>query len=277
VRKTLFVIAKAAQQAMGESVQAELILGNWSPFHARALRPSLFDPDEIEYVVGVAQGVILAVYEVAAGPDGTPWHSIVDPDNPDRWRVRFHGVRTLRHLEGTPSPVVWSRGQGTPVRVADSSLLTDGDAPAEQIESASGPARRAVLGQVVVTAAPDGTVTVDAPAGTVVTVRTAAAATAMGPLDVQDAKGPDSGAYYTPRALVEQTVAAVFDALGANALQRGDVSITDPSLGTGAFLNAAMALAKEYATPDAPKVPMTGPLVLKIIECLRERLEGTAA
>ncbi|MGV9884484.1 N-6 DNA methylase [Streptomyces sp. NPDC003006] len=270
--KALFVSAKAAQQARGERAQDELILGEWSPFHARSRRPTLFDPDEVEYVVGVAQGVILAVHKVVADAEGKPWRAVTDSGDPDRWRVRFSGVRTLRHLEGTPSPVRWGRGQGTPVKVADASLLTDGDAAVERIDGPSGTARRAVLDQVVVTSGPDGEVTVDAPPGTTVTVRTAATTSAP-PSPSRATKA--SGRYYTPQLLVEQTVAAVLDAMGDEVLLQGGVSLCDPALGSGAFLGEAIKqLEQRYRElGEAPEIVVTGPLVAKITERIRDRLE----
>ncbi|MFE9404772.1 hypothetical protein ACFYNY_23890 [Streptomyces sp. NPDC006530] len=277
--KALFVSAKAAQQARGERAQDALILGEWSPFHARSRRPTLFDPDEVEYVVGVAQGVILAVHEVVADAEGKSWRAVTDLGDPDRWRVRFSGVRTLRHLEGTPSPVTWGRGQGTPVKVADSSLLTDGDATVERIDGHSGTVRRAVLDQVVVTTGPDGEVTVDAPAGTTVTVRTAAAASAP-PSPSRTAKA--SGRCYTPQLLVEQTVTAVLEAMGDGV--QGSVSVCEPALGSGAFLNEAInQLAQTYLAQryresgEAPEIVMSGPLIVKITDRIRERLEEAVA
>ncbi|MGW6360314.1 hypothetical protein ACWFR5_35405 [Streptomyces sp. NPDC055092] len=272
--KTLFVRAKAAQQASGELAQAELTLGDWSPFHARSRRPTLFAPEEIEYVAGVAHGVILAVYKIT-GESGEPWQPIPDADNPERWRVRFSGVRVLRHLEGTPSPVVWSRGQGTPVKVADSSLLTAGDVPTEPIDTPRGPARRAVLDRVVVTRGPEGDVVVDAPPGTTVTVRTASTEpkTAL-PAQSSD---PGTGRYYTRDSLIEQVVAAVLDTMDDEMLQKGGLSMCEPAGGTGAFLGEAITQIAQRYGADAPEIVVTAPLVIKLTERVRARLEEGAA
>ncbi|MEU0941021.1 N-6 DNA methylase [Nocardia grenadensis] len=245
--KTLFANAKSAENAVGETERGRLILGDWSPFHARSLKPTTFDPDEIQYVAGVAKGKILAVYAVAPDENGNAWQRIPEPDRPEKWRVRFHGVRTLRHLEGTPSPVTWGRGQGTPVRVAESGLLTEGDAAKEPVESSDRPAQRAVLGHVTVTADTQGHhVTVDAPAGTTLTIRTTPTRASIDTEQIPTITaaptgkppGPYSG-YYTPRRLVEETVKVMLDSLGEAALQ-GELHIGDPATGSGNFLIEAM-------------------------------------
>ena len=161
-RNALFVVSKQG-----------VVLGDWSPFQARSLTPTLFDPDEIEYVVGVAGGVIQAVYQVEPDAQGNRYYKVVTETKSSRYRIQFNGVPVMAHLNGTASPVTWSQGQGTPVKAVDASVLFSNEVVPEAVPTAEGLVQRAVFGDVIVTCR-KGSIVVDAPPGTTVTVRTTA-------------------------------------------------------------------------------------------------------
>jgi hypothetical protein len=63
-------------------------------------------------------------------------------------------------LIGSPSPVVWSRGQARPVRYLDTDALRRGTVETEETKDGG---LRAVVGDFTLTVAPDGTATLVGP------------------------------------------------------------------------------------------------------------------
>lgn len=115
-----------------------------------------------DHIFGVHDNTIVSAYEVDVAD---PWER-----DPDDGRIRFHATESAEfaHLIGAPSPVTWGPGQARPVRYYDTAVLRGGDVAIETAPEGT----RAVLGGFTISCDNDGkTLTVLAPAGSVVSVR----------------------------------------------------------------------------------------------------------
>nr|WP_258404863.1 hypothetical protein [Streptomyces sp. F12] len=148
----------------GTSSEADVVLGDWSPWSGGSTSKMLFDPDEIAVVVACRRGQAMAVYDVVPNEQGRRWDWV---GNGPRRRIVFHGQPSRRYdaTRSAPAPT-WRRGEGTPVKLLDLDVLLEGTAQPDNS------ARHVVLGEAVVRSDGDRRLTVSVPPGYSVTVHT---------------------------------------------------------------------------------------------------------
>ncbi|MEW2434365.1 hypothetical protein AB0952_09290 [Streptomyces caniferus] len=149
----------------GASTEADVVLSAWSPWSGRSKTKMHFDPDRIAVVVGCRDGQTMAVFDVLPDEEGLRWRWV--NDGPRRRRIAFHGRPSKRYAAQLAAPAPkWRQGEGKPVKVLALTELLQGDAPADNS------ARRAVLGEAVVTTDGDRQIAVSVPADYTVVIHT---------------------------------------------------------------------------------------------------------
>jgi hypothetical protein len=148
----------------GTGSEADVVLGNWSPWHGGSTSKKHFDPDDIAVVVACRRGQVMAVYDVLPDDDNRRWHWVGDGPRP---RIAFHGHPSRRYdaTRSAPAPT-WKQGEGTPVKVLGLDVLLEGEAQPDTS------ARHVVLGEAVVSSDGERRLTVSVPPGYSVTVHT---------------------------------------------------------------------------------------------------------
>ncbi|MFI6530715.1 hypothetical protein [Streptomyces uncialis] len=232
----LFTNSKHARGAEPEEL-ARKVLGAWLAGRGDGLKSTNFDPARVAVVVGTAFGKVIGVYDtVTDDSGGRHWSYVEDTLVAGRQRVRFHGQPSeeFAHLVGQPSPVTWARGERNPVKTLALKRLRELYAEVETVPTGEAPALRARVGDAVLTVEADGSVIVDVPPGTPVTVRSAT-------------PQPATASHHTPsslaRAVVENVLAPSEEAL----LKGGELTNCDPAVGTGGFLTASYARIAELS------------------------------
>ncbi|MFE5199047.1 N-6 DNA methylase [Streptomyces sp. NPDC056601] len=207
-------------------------LGAWLAGRGDGRKHTGFQPDRVALVLGTARGRVIGAYDVIQGPTGRTWDPV--EDDAGRERVRFHGEtsKEFAHLVGRPSPRRWKRGERNPVKVMDLSELRGVYANVTPEAGDAGTALRAAIGGATVLVDEQGDLTVEAPPGVAVTVR---------PAPHTDPR--PSSEYYTPTALTDLLVRT----------QGGgfDSETSDPAMGSGAFLLAAIEVLAQRVGADS--------------------------
>ncbi|UDM05544.1 N-6 DNA methylase [Streptomyces longhuiensis] len=226
------VLISNSKHAKSDSpeVRAAGILGDWLAGRGDGTRFTTFDPDRVALVVGTAHGRVLGVYEtVEHGEDGRTWQFVDDAARPGRRRVRFYGQpsREFSHMVGQASPVTWARGERNPVKVQALEDLRSLYADVEAVRGVGGTELRAAAGGAVLRVGPDGSVTVEVPPHTDVTVRTVN-------------RTSDTGKHYTPHDLTQKMVELALGNVREHLEQGKEFTVYDPSCGTGGMLAATV-------------------------------------
>ncbi|WP_019061512.1 hypothetical protein [Streptomyces prunicolor] len=154
----------------GMSTEADVVLGDWSPWVGRSTTIRHFDPDRIAVIIACRRGETKAVYEIV--PDGRGQRYHWTGDGPRR-RLVFHGRPSARYAAqlGAPAPT-WTQGEGTPLKLLALDDLLQGEQPEGQDESEQ---RQAVVGQAVITLSGTQNLTVSIPPHYSVTITPRAA------------------------------------------------------------------------------------------------------
>lgn len=153
----------------GRSAEADVVLGEWSPWVGRSTTIRHFDPDHIAVVIACRRGETMAVYDVLPDADGHSWHWVGDGA---RQRIRFHGHPSSRYGAQLQAPApTWKVGEGVPVKVLDLHSLVQDAATADRADVVP-EHRHAVVGQAVIALADGGQLTVSVPPEYSVTVTT---------------------------------------------------------------------------------------------------------
>jgi hypothetical protein len=130
----------------GTSTEADVVLGEWSPWVGRSTTVRHFDPDRIAVIIACRRGETMAVYEVQPDDDGRRYHWTGDEP---RQRLVFHGRPSTRYAAHLTAPApTWKAGEGTPLKLLTLDDLLEGEQPAGHDEPAQ---RQAVVGQAVIT------------------------------------------------------------------------------------------------------------------------------
>lgn len=232
----LFTNSKHVRGAEPEKL-ARGVLGAWLAGRGDGLKSTNFDPARVAVVVGTAFGKVIGVYDTMTGdPDGKHWFHVKDDLVAGRQRVRFHGQPSeeFAHLVGQPSPVTWARGERNPVKTLALKRLRELYADVETVPTGEVPALRARVGNAVLTVEADGSVIVNVQPGTPVTVRSAA-------------PQPAKASYYTPSSLTRAVVESVLAPFEEVLLRGGELTVSDPAVGSGGILTASCARIGELS------------------------------
>lgn len=153
----------------GRTAEADVVLGDWSPWVGRSTNVRHFDPDRIAVVIACRRGETMAVYDVLPDADGHTWHWVGDGA---RQRIRFHGQPSARYAAQLQAPApAWKVGEGVPVKVLDLHDLVQGPETADRADVAP-EQRHAVVGQAVIALSDGDQLTVSVPPEYSVTVTT---------------------------------------------------------------------------------------------------------
>ncbi|MCX5215732.1 hypothetical protein OG689_42000 [Kitasatospora sp. NBC_00240] len=282
--QVLFTNSKHARDSPLEE-RATGILGAWLAGRGDGTRHTAFDPNRIAAVIGTAHGRVIGAYDTVEGGDGKVWEYFEDTNVSGRQRVKFHGRPSAEfaQLVGQPSPVTWVRGERSPVKVMELGALRELYSRTEPVTTESGPAQRAVVGGATVTADADGNLTVDAPAGVAVTVRTGRTAETpppsakTGPPRIVLRSEGSAEAAYIPNGLVRLIVEHALSGFDEEIL-KGTIRVVDPS-GDEAFgREVAACMARLRAAGEREAKGMFELLgqagVQEVAEVIERRLAG---
>ncbi|MFD9038784.1 hypothetical protein [Streptomyces bottropensis] len=142
----------------GTSTEADVVLGEWSPWVGRSTTKRHFDPDRIAVIIACRRGETMAVYEIHPDGDGERYHWTGDEP---RKRLVFHGRPSSRYAAHLNAPApTWKAGEGTPLKLLALGDLLQGEQPQGHDEPAQ---RQAVVGQAVITLSGTQNLTVSIP------------------------------------------------------------------------------------------------------------------
>ncbi|WPO76311.1 N-6 DNA methylase [Streptomyces sp. KN37] len=230
-------------------------LGAWLAGRGDGTKFTTFPPDRIAAVIGTAHGQVISAYDVVEGDDGKTW--VEERDAAERMRVRFHGVPSEEFgpLVGQPSPRTWRRGERNPVKVMELEELRALYADVQLATPGNGARLRAAIGGASVTVDADGDLTVEAPPGVAVTVRTTPypSPNAQPGRDAEStvSNRPETGKYYTPETLTRAVVESALGTLTEQIIKGEPVQIYDPTTGSGAMLTAAFQFTRTHEATSA--------------------------